>query len=351
MDARSMLSFIVPVYNGERYLSRCVDSILDQTVADYEVILVNDGSTDNTESVCLKYADADGRIKYVSQSNQGVSAARNTGIMHARGQYVCFVDADDWVAPRLAERVMACFSKADIVYFGYEEGFDTTCVLSPGEEDAPFDGPSREDLISRCLCPTSAELQDRSIRAATCWGKVYRRSFITDHRLHFPVGMINCEDAVFNLTVLANYPSYHCLEAKLYYYYIHPSNSGARYIDDLPEAMVTTIGAYRKATDVFQAGPQRYRVKLRLFYFYLKLVQQYYCHPDNPRPRRVRRAGLSAMLREPLFADVVRHIRLGDISWDHRILLCLFRTRSADSIIYYLKAKRWAIRYFRKVKN
>lgn len=94
---KPMISVIVPIYNVESYLARCIDSILIQSFKDFELILVNDGSTDNSLNICKKYLNIDKRIKLVSQINKGLSAARNTGVMHASGDYICFVDSDDFI--------------------------------------------------------------------------------------------------------------------------------------------------------------------------------------------------------------------------------------------------------------
>ncbi len=91
------ISVIVPVYNVENYLARCVESILNQSFKNFELILVNDGSTDDSLSICQKYRGIDKRVKLVTQDNKGLSAARNTGLKYARGNYICFVDSDDFV--------------------------------------------------------------------------------------------------------------------------------------------------------------------------------------------------------------------------------------------------------------
>ena len=91
------ISIIVPVYNVESYLVRCIDSILNQSFKNFELILVNDGSTDDSLIICKKYLNVDKRIKLVSQVNKGLSAARNTGLRHTSGKYICFIDSDDFV--------------------------------------------------------------------------------------------------------------------------------------------------------------------------------------------------------------------------------------------------------------
>ncbi len=97
------VSVIVPVYNSEKFISKCIESILSQTLAEIELILINDGSTDASPVICEKYMNADSRIKYISQKNQGVSAARNAGLRVASGEFIGFTDSDDYVAPEMYE--------------------------------------------------------------------------------------------------------------------------------------------------------------------------------------------------------------------------------------------------------
>ena len=91
------ISIIVPVYNVENYLVKCIESILNQSFKNFELILVNDGSNDNSLNICKKYIEIDNRIKLISQINKGLSAARNTGLRYAKGNYICFIDSDDFV--------------------------------------------------------------------------------------------------------------------------------------------------------------------------------------------------------------------------------------------------------------
>ena len=116
------LSVIVPVYNAEAYLRKCISSILQQTYSDLEVILVNDGSIDSSGKIAQEIADEDDRVKVINQINQGVSSARNTGLRIAAGRYVGFVDADDWIEPTMYETlingIIDC--QADLACCGYQ---------------------------------------------------------------------------------------------------------------------------------------------------------------------------------------------------------------------------------------
>ena len=114
-------TIIVPIYNGEKYLARCIESILNQTYANIELLIVDDGSTDSTCQICDEYARRDQRIRYYAQSNQGVSSARNIGIHHASGEYLTFVDADDALCENAIETALQYLHEADadVVTYGW----------------------------------------------------------------------------------------------------------------------------------------------------------------------------------------------------------------------------------------
>ena len=98
-------SVVVPIYNVEKYLNKCVESILNQTYKDFELILVDDGSPDHCPEICDEYAERDARVRVIHKENEGLVAARNTGIKEAKGEYICYVDGDDWIANNLLETV------------------------------------------------------------------------------------------------------------------------------------------------------------------------------------------------------------------------------------------------------
>ena len=121
------ISIIIPAYNAEKYIGRCLESILRQTFPDFKVICVDDGSTDKTAEICRGYAERDERIAVVSKENGGAPAARNTGLQYAKGEYITFVDADDWLEPRMYEvlYIQAKENDADISVVGFSKDFES----------------------------------------------------------------------------------------------------------------------------------------------------------------------------------------------------------------------------------
>ena len=121
METSPKISIIVPVYKVEKYLCRCLDSIVAQTFTDWECILIDDGSPDNSGKICDEYAEKDGRFRVIHQENAGVSAARNAGLDAARGEWIGFVDSDDWVESNMYEYLYnnALETKSDVVICGF----------------------------------------------------------------------------------------------------------------------------------------------------------------------------------------------------------------------------------------
>lgn len=179
-------SVIVPTYNNERELNRCVDSILIQTYTDFELILVNDGSTDATPQLCDAYAARDNRVQVIHKANQGVAAARNDGLFHAAGKYVYYVDADDWIEQGLLREAVHVLGKSegpDMFAFGY------TRILESGER-IPCSWPLKPGLYSKerlekevypkMMRPVGINTWVRVVSASLC-DKIIRRDLLLAH--------------------------------------------------------------------------------------------------------------------------------------------------------------------------
>ena len=182
------LSIIVPVYKVEKYLPRCIDSILAQTFGDFELILIDDGSPDGCGRICDEYARKDKRIVVIHQKNMGVSAARNAGLDIARGRYIGFVDSDDWIEPQMYEVMMDAIR---------ENGADmAVCGVRYADEDGKF---TRADRLSEGVYTRAGLLEDvfamPNRLGGGCCNKVLDASKIASVR--FKVGMTIAEDALY----------------------------------------------------------------------------------------------------------------------------------------------------------
>lgn len=172
----SRISVIVPVYNTELYLKNCVDSILRQTFKDFELILIDDGSSDNSASLCKEYADADSRVKYFYQENSGASVARNHGIDVATGDFITFIDSDDWIDEDYLELLLAESEGYDIVQIG-NHVFTADGQINRGDQ---VNSDLEEKINGKDLCIRLLEGKYQS--GGVPWGKLYRKELWEDIR-------------------------------------------------------------------------------------------------------------------------------------------------------------------------
>lgn len=209
------LSIIVPVYNVEKYLHRCLDSVLSQSFCDYELILVNDGSSDQSGKICDEYAARDERIRVFHKPNGGVSSARNVGLEHAKGEWIYFVDADDEVlAEGLQALVDGICDDVDVVMGGLEKCEDNRKVVYEMEKGPEF--LSRRDGI---LINYGA-----SKVCTGNWGwmtiRLFRNDIIRKHHLSFDPDVVYNEDELFVVRYLCSCSGKtHCINTSVYRYY------------------------------------------------------------------------------------------------------------------------------------
>lgn len=210
-----VISCIVPIYNVEKYLNICIDSILNQTFKNFELILVDDGSPDNCGFICDEYAKKDSRIHVIHQKNAGVSAARNAGINIAKGEYICFVDSDDWIDPQMYEKMYNCAqsNNVDLVICGFNR------ITSSGHIDKrkieyPISYLNTCEKIISYYCDAIYHLYDMILNSPC--NKLYRRSLLNDISFNNKIRI--GEDYIFNLKVFTNISSAYLLNECLYTY-------------------------------------------------------------------------------------------------------------------------------------
>lgn len=221
-----MVSIIVPIYNREKLLRRCVDSIVAQTYSNIEIILIDDGSTDASGQICDEYAAIDSRFRVLHQQNSGSSISRIRGIEMSRGDYIQFVDCDDWIEPNMVECMLskAILESADIVWCDYVSHMPEPIIVN-----IPFDSNPSEMLnaiyqfkVSGCL-----------------WNRLYRADLLHDLVV---TEVDNKEDVFYTTQILIKNPSMCFVAQPLYHYDVTPTDSLTKKMD----GMVTCIPNYEK---------------------------------------------------------------------------------------------------------
>lgn len=239
------ISIVVPIYNVEKYLNRCLDSLVNQTFKDIEIIALNNGSTDNSLNILKEYAEKDERIKIIDNDNLGVSEARNIGIREAKGKYIVFVDSDDWIDIDMIEVLHKSINTndCDLVMCNYVREFGDHSkekVFNLPEENLYVDDEVKNQLLRKLIGPIGKELANPEYLDAlgTVWAKMYKTSILRDKDLRFvdlnEIG--SGEDTLFNIFVFNEVSKVILLNKPMYHYWRGNSNSiTSRYIPNFVE--------------------------------------------------------------------------------------------------------------------
>jgi len=204
------ISIIVPIYNVEKYLRDCIDSIINQTYTNLEIILVNDGATDASPEICEEYAAMYNNIKIVNKVNGGLSDARNAGLEQATGEYVIFTDADDYLAPNSCEVLYNAIKEKDVEFVSANFAFTNN-------DGTPWKKPMFSDKFEN----TELSIEDykKSFYLLNCgvWNKIFKRDFIEKNKLRFEIGLPS-EDDIFVTLAFMKAKKIYFINNVVYYY-------------------------------------------------------------------------------------------------------------------------------------
>lgn len=341
------VSVIVPVYNAEKWLARCIRSLTEQTFADIEILLVDDGATDGSPGICDRSAAADGRIRVIHKKNAGVSAARNDGLRAAEGEYVIFCDADDWMEPdaievlrRAAKETDADIAVGDIYTVRknekiYNRFFAHPFTFRMREE---MDGLVRADLF-QAYCPDPPRTP--TIGYGGPWNKLVRRSFLLENDIFFAENLRGIFDDIFytaNIYEKAGAVVY--VQVPVYDYVMNTSSITRSYRPDtlaVNREIFRTFGKFVKTyapdggwDSAFAAMIiRRAEEAMRLYFF----------NTNHKASGAEVRRELRGMMREKPYRWALRHVEMRVLTSSQKELACLMRMGSPEGIclLYQLK--------------
>lgn len=259
-----MISVIVPVYNSGPYLKQCLNSILEQSCKDIEVICVNDGSSDDSQQILTEAAQQDVRIKILSQRNSGVSSARNAGLNIARGKYITFVDSDDELEPDMYEVLLNLAEKyhADVAHCGYKKiHLDGSAKNVCGTEELLI-----QDGIEASKCLLSGEHFTGGL-----WNKLYRAELVQNTRFDETL-KIN-EDVLFNAQVFRRAGTTVFYDVPKYHYFERQSSACSR--TSSIRKKQDTIAAAEKILGIYKNSPVEVYAAKKMYYSLLDLYRAY----------------------------------------------------------------------------
>lgn len=243
------ISVIIPVYNAEKYLDRCIDSIINQTYKNIEIILVNDGSKDNSLNICKKYQKLDKRIKLINKKNEGVSIARNKGIEIATGEYLYFCDADDYLDIHALEYYYKEIQNSDLIISDYYIVNENKNIKKSNSfpKNIRIDTIKEIDNLKISLLSNSYKHSNILNGDYTgeglgfVWNKLFRKSIVDKNNIRFPKGIILCEDVCFIYKYLDNCKKIKLINKPLYYHEIINTGATLRYKPEIIDSERTFI--------------------------------------------------------------------------------------------------------------
>ena len=278
------ISVIVPVYNVEQYVGECIESILNQSFYDIELILINDGSKDNSGFICDEYAKKDNRIKVIHKKNEGVSIARNIGIKNASGKYIAFVDSDDLVDKEIYTTMLQAIeeSGSDLVMCRYEKVYsnrNNELAIEPLREGLYDKEQIFNNLILDMIGNDPLDMSKPLIMGSTC-RCLYKKDIIDKYKIEFPVIKI-AEDMLFHLYYLMSCKKVYVVNKALYYYRYNELSATNNYINNLWEILMNQLELVEDGLNKFNLlnSKSKERLEINTFYF----ISWCFTNECNPR--------------------------------------------------------------------
>jgi glycosyltransferase involved in cell wall biosynthesis len=343
------VSIIVPLYKVEKYFRKCMDSILAQKLENIEIILVDDGSPDRCGEMAEEYALIDLRIKVVHQQNGGLSKARNVGVQWATGDYIGFVDPDDWIE---ADMFSTMYDAAK------EKDADTViCGLCEFYEDT-----ERTAIVRYLFLPSimngKKEVHDKVLfhilsgkLHAFAWNKLYKRSVLLENRITSPEDMPLMQDTVFALKVFSNMEKTVYIDKPLYHFRRHSSSNSMKFRSDIFSTLFRLL--YEKENCIRQSDFSHAESHIAVNEWFIRQILNatlMECSQANPLPFSTRIKRISAIVNH---RDVQRALQ--DVQFQQnfiqRAVLFFFRRRNTASVIFLSVLYNRYLNSGRRVKN
>lgn len=333
---RPLITIVVPVYKvPEDMLRKCLDSICKQTCMNFEALLIDDGSPDNCGAICDDYAGKYDYMRVIHQDNGGLSVVRNNGINAAQGEWVCFVDGDDWIEPNtieFAEHYASDYPDADVLI--WDEFYDIENKSIPNhffgkfhEETIEFRGKETERLIEMILPDQSADTKSGNfVDIGTANARLYKVDFLKTNRLYNKPGLRRSQDNVFNLWVFekSNFVCYTC--KNLYHYTYNEEAATKKYSPEIADTMQMLYESIMEYVDTTgKSEKYRHRVYLRFIRIIARLFELNYANPQNKKSwvKRLREARTD--MKRPCYREIIDNCNTVNQSFKIRLIHTLLK--------------------------
>lgn len=322
------ISVIVTIYNTpEKYLRKCLDSIINQTLKQIEIILVNDGSNEDTTKICEEYRKKDNRINLINQSNGGESVARNVGIQNATTENITFVDSDDYIELNLCEKLAKYMEEInneyDIIIFNcyvdyknkkVKNQFYTRQGLLDKQDIEQIQLQNIEKGITKYYPPES--------NISVPWAKVYNKQFIKQNNLKYIKNIIRMTDAIFNLEAFEKAKKIYMLDDYLYHYNQNEFSVCQKYSKDTISYYETYFGYAKKYIEKYNKN-QKFidTLNIKISTSIDKYMYNYYFNKDNPNNYKKIKEEFSNLLKRDLYKNAMSNVKMEYLSTYQKLVV------------------------------
>ena len=314
------VSVIVPIYNTEKFLKKCIESILNQALQEIEIILINDGSTDNSHTICFEYAKKySEKIKYINNKNIGCSATRNLGIELAQGEYIAFVDSDDYIEKEMYEEMYIKSQKtaSDIVICGFRYIYEKEKeVFIPKKEYSYLDIKNKLSYV---------------------WNKLFKKELLIKNNIIFPLESHYCEDFVFSFENLISTEKISSLENVMYNYVLHGNNS----IYNFNKKLDTKISFSKVYNYLKEKNMLKNKFIMKYFFqnFYYSGIKNIFRSLLNPKIISINDTKKYLILYKNMFKEIEF------ISFKEKVLIFYY-----ENLVYFIREFHLYF-FLKKIKN
>lgn len=326
------VSIVVPIYNSENYLKYCLETIINQTYSNLEILLINDGSVDNSLEICREYEQKDNRIKLFNIPNSGVSVARNIGIKNATGEFITFVDSDDWMELNAIEFGVdkAMKTNADVIIWSYFKNYpnkeEELSLLPGGNKSFTND---KDLLFLKSIYQFYGE--DRllnAVSAGTTWGKFYKSNLIKDNNIKFKKELTRSQDVVFGLEAFNTAKLIKYYDIPLYHYRINNSStcSGTRFIDDTKTPFNSLLDEMKSFSEQFKdKGKFEKVINARAVQVILWHLDHKYLHENYNRSFFEKRKQIITLINQQPYKDALKNVDMNLLPKKEKLVAILLR--------------------------
>lgn len=319
MNEKPLITIVVPVYKVPYdLLHKCLNSICAQTSKNFEAILIDDGSPDRCGTICDEYAQKHSFMRVIHQANGGLSVVRNNGVNCAVGEWVCFVDGDDWIEPNtveFAEQYVRECGDGDVLM--WDEYIDMRGFAKPNsffgadvKQTLCFEGGDCRRLIDRILPERGVSPAGAIAGLGTANARLYNRAFLQSHRLRNKPGLKRMQDNVFNLWVFHATRKVYYRPERLYHYVSNEDAATKRYTPDIADTMYFLFESF---LEFIQATDNEYLLP-RLYARFVRILMQCfelnYAHPKNANGLKQRLRDAARDMQRPYFHDIIYKVEL-----------------------------------------